>query len=116
MSEPDDELKIDDIIQDHGLTSYNRRLGDKILNAFNQATAVGRLDVAEQLERALRLCVDEEQEMRNAVMLEKAGCWRRFVAARDAYKGAVERFSERSPEAETALAEMRLAYQEWSRL
>lgn len=116
MSRPEDELNLEDVIQDQGLTSYNRRLADKILNAFNQATAVGRLDVAEQLESALKLCVDEEQEMRNAVLVEKAACWRRFVEARDAYKRAVKRFSESAPETESALTAMRQAYQEWRQL
>lgn len=116
MSRPEDEITIEEVIQDRGLTTYNRRLADKILNAFNQATAVGRLDVAEQLEVALKLCVDQEQEMRNAVLLEKAACWRRFVEARDAYKRAAERHSEDAPEAQSALAAMRAAYREWRQL
>lgn len=116
MSRPEDELSIEDVVQDQGLTSYNRRLADKILNAFNQATAVGRLDVAEQLEAALKLCVDEEQEMRNAALLEKAACWRRFVEARDAYKRAVERYTSNAPEAQSALSAMRMAYKEWRQL
>lgn len=116
MPGPEAERKIDDIVRDLGLTSYNRRLADKILNAFNQATAVGRNDVAEALEHALRLCVDEKQEMRNAAHLAKAECWRRFVEARDGYKTVAQSRGENAAEAQEALARMRRAYQEWSRL
>ncbi len=116
MSEFDDEAKIDDLIKDYGLTSYNRRLADKILNAFNQAMSVGRTDVAEALQTALRVCVDEEQEMRNAAFMEKAESWRRFVATRDTYKTACMNHPEDSKEAQDALLEMRAAYNDWSRL
>ena len=116
MVEPEQGYSIDELVKNHGLTSYNRRLADKILNAFNQAIAVGRSDVAEQLEAALEICIDEEQEMRNAAFLEKASFWRQFVEARDAYKAASDEHSEESPEALAALAVMRKAYGEWSRL
>jgi hypothetical protein len=116
MAERDEGYSIDELVENYGLTSYNRRLADKILNAFNQAMAVGRSDVGEQLEAALRVCVDEEQEMRNAAFLEKATSWRQFVDARDAYKSACGAHAEGSPEAEAALAAMRHAYGEWSRL
>ncbi len=116
MAESVDGKTIDGLVEDYGLTSYNRRLADKILNAFNQAMAVGRSDVAEKLEVALRTCVDEEQEMRNAAFLEKAERWRGFVETRDAYKVVCTDHPEESPEALAALAEMREAYGEWSRL
>ena len=91
-------------------------MADKVLNAFNQAIAVGRSDVAEKLEIALKLCIDEEQEMRNAAFMEKADCWRHFVDARNFYKSACAQHSERSQEAEGALGQMREAYGAWSRL
>ncbi len=116
MAEPDQGYTIDELVKGYGLTSYNRRLADKILNAFNQAIAVGRSDVAEQLETALKVCVDEEQEMRNAAFLEKATHWRQFVEARDAYKAVCDEHPEESPEAQESLAAMRNAYGEWSRL
>jgi len=116
MAGPGKEPKIEDLVHDLGLTSYNRRLADKILNAFNQATAVGRNDVAEKLEQALRVCLDEQQEMRNAAFLAKAECWRRFVEMRNAYQQLVARHGERGAEAQAALSRMRQAYQEWSRL
>jgi hypothetical protein len=116
MAGPEQELKIEDLVHDLGLTSYNRRLADKILNAFNQATAIGRSDVAERLEQALRLCLDEQQEMRNAAFLAKADCWRRFVELRDRYQELAARHGEQGALAQSALALMRQAYQEWSRL
>lgn len=116
MAGPEQELKIEELVKDLGLTTYNRRLADKILNAFNQATAVGRNDVAEKLEQALRLCLDERQEMRNAAFLAKADCWRRFVEARDDYQGLLDRHGEQAAEVQEAMSRMRQAYQDWSRL
>jgi hypothetical protein len=116
MAGPEKDATIDELVHDLGLTSYYRRLADKILNAYNQAIAVDRGDVAEQLKLALRLCLDEEQEMRNAAHMAKADCWRRFVDARNAYTAEVEGRGELAPEAQAALSQMRRAYQEWSRL
>ena len=116
MREEPESPGIEDLIADHGLTSYNRRLADKILNALNQATSVGRTDVAEILDKALRLCVDEEQEMRNAILVEKATTWRTFVAARNDYIRARAARGETSAEARAAMKRMRGAYVEWSRL
>ena len=116
MREEPERPRIEDLIADHGLTSYNRRLADKILNAFNQATSVGRTDVAEILGHALRACIDEEQEMRNAVLIEKADAWRAFVTARNDYVRAREASGEQSDEARSAMEAMRAAYVGWSRL
>ena len=116
MATSEDQIHLEELIQDQGLTSYNRRLADKILNAFNQAMSVGRSDVAEKLEDALRSCIDEGQEMRNAVFMEKAGHWRRFVAAREFYKTCIATYGEGMPEASEALTAMRQAYMEWSQL
>lgn len=58
MSPSKDEPSIEDLIGNYGVTAYNRRLADKILNAFNQAVAVGRADVAERLQTALEMCID----------------------------------------------------------
>ncbi len=116
MREEPERPGIEDLIADHGLTSYNRRLADKILNAFNQATSVGRTDVAELLGRALRVCIDEEQEMRNAILIEKADAWRAFVATRNDYVRAREASGEQSEEARSAMDAMRGAYVVWSGL
>ena len=130
MREEPEQWSIDDLVADHGLTSYNRRLADKVLNALNQAISVGRTDVAEHLQQALRVCVDEEQEMRNAILIEKAEAWRAFVEARDSYvryvrareaKGeasvrAREAKGEASTDTRDAMEAMRGAYVGWSRM
>ena len=116
MREEPDATTIDELIADHGLTSYNRRLADKIFNGFNQATAIGRTDVAEILEKVLRLCIAEEHEMRNAVLVEKAEAWRGFVEARNVYMQARESGGEQGAEIRAAMDAMRGAYTMWSRL
>ncbi len=116
MREEPEQRSIDDLVADHGLTSYNRRLADKVLNAFNQAISVGRTDVAEHLQQALRVCVDEEQEMRNAILIEKAEAWRAFVEARDSYVRAREAKGEASTDTREAMEAMRDAYVGWSRM
>ncbi len=99
-------------------SEVGRRLSDKILNAFNHAYAVGENDIAAQLKIALE---NNEKQRRDTVdsraaydPLGQAEKWIAFVEARNGYKAVCGKLKEESPEAITALEELKAAYRQWS--
>lgn len=90
-----------------GEPDHGRRLGDKILSAFNHAHAIGEIEIARSLRQAL---VDSEAVARHATPTSGSAC----VEARNAYNRAVAS-KDISPETlQEALQAMREAYQRWS--
>lgn len=104
----------EELVNDYGLTPYNRRLADKILNAYNQAIALGQEDVAGLLVQALQASIGHDEDNRNAGALVKADLWHRFVAARNAYRSARDANDQQSAAVLAALDAMKDAYAAWS--
>jgi hypothetical protein len=104
----------EELVNDYGLTPYNRRLADKILNAYNQAVALGQEDVAGLLIQSLQASIRHDQDTRNAGTLVKADLWQRFVVARNTYRGVREKNAQQSPEVLAALEDMKSTYSAWS--
>lgn len=114
MTAERDEGDAERLLQDYGLTDYNRRLADKILNAFAQACALDRDDVAEALMAALRTCVEGEGHKRNLHAISKADLWRRFIESRNDYKKVRDAHEQGDPAVLAALQRMKQAHKEWS--
>lgn len=108
------EPRWEELVNDYGLTPYNRRLADKILNAYNQAIALERDEVSDLLMRALQATIDSDADDRNAGALNKAALWQEFVLARNAYKSVREDHEQDDPEVLRALDVMKTAYNVWS--
>lgn len=104
----------EELVNDYGLTPYNRRLADKILNAYNQAVALDQQDVAGLLLQALQASIRHDQDNRNAGALVKADLWQQFVTARNTYRSAREKNEQQAPEVLAALDGMKAAYTAWS--
>lgn len=108
------EPRWEELVNDYGLTPYNRRLADKILNAYNQAIALERSVVADLLLKALQATIDSDSDNRNASALNKAGLWLEFVKARNDYKQVRDQHEQSDPEVLRALDVMKAAYNAWS--
>jgi hypothetical protein len=87
MSIEDQERSDELLIADIGQPPYERRLTDKILIAFNHALALGYVEIAERLHLTLEIAeregVKKYGERRGVTVLDLAGLWRAFIAARD---------------------------------
>ncbi len=99
-------------------SEVGRRLSDKILNAFNHAYAVGESGIAAKLKDALEaneLQRNNGSDHRTTYdPLGQAEKWVAFVEARNRYKSFNVAAAESSPDAITALEEMKDAYRLWS--
>ena len=101
-----------------GSPRYNRRLGDKVLAAFNHAYATGALEVAGQLRTILaRIEADRGEEhgerRYSSTTLGQADMWMAFVEARNDYQAACSAGEGGSPSADAALGAMKAAYDSW---
>jgi hypothetical protein len=101
-----------------GVPRHNRRLGDKVLAAFNHAYAVGALDVASQLRAILARIEADRGEMHgerrySSTTLGQADLWMAFVEARNDYQAACDASDGESAVAEAALDAMQKAYEAW---
>lgn len=101
-----------------GEPDHSRRLGDKILAAFNHAYATGELEIARSLRQALTASEASDRgrghERRGASLLRHADLWVCFVEARNSYNRSVAS-EETSPETlQEALLAMKEAYHRWS--
>lgn len=108
----------DAIAQAVGVPRLNRRLGDKVLAAFNHAYAVGALEVANQLREILaRLEADhadgDAERRQSATTLGRADLWMAFVEARNDYQAICDAGSSGTPAGDTALSAMKRAYEAW---
>ena len=102
-----------------GQPRHNRRLGDKVLAAFNHAYAVGSLEVAAQLREILaRIEADRGEKFgerrHSPTTLGQADLWMAFVEARNDYQAVCsESDGDERAEAE-ALKIMKSAYEAWN--
>ncbi len=108
------EPRWEELVNDYGLTPYNRRLADKILNAYNQAIALERSQVSDLLLQALHATIASDADNRNAGAITKAGLWQDFVEARNKYKAIREQHEQSDQEVLDALDVMKQAYNAWS--
>jgi hypothetical protein len=106
----DDEI-VEAALAATGEGPYSRRLTDKILAALNQAYGTGEFAVAHLLHEALVEAVRSSETVgggrRTHPVLEQAERWRALVSARNAYRTAIDRLSDATPE-EIAAARARL--------
>lgn len=101
-----------------GRPSYDRRLADKVLAAFNHAYAVGAHDVAATLRDVLA-SVEAADAVRHAQRrgrqaTDQADRWVAFVEARNRYRLAVQDAAGDAGAVERAMADMKQAYRSWS--
>ncbi len=95
-----------------GSPRYDRRLSDKILAAFTQAYALGRLDVADRLLEVLNLCSEQDGPERGGPVLARAKAWMIYVQARNRCN-QLSMSGADQPEAKAAQAEMKAAERAW---
>jgi len=101
-----------------GVPEYNRRLSDKILEAFTHAYSIGETEVAKRLRTIL--VEVEEQGMRRYPgrrgneAAEQADYWIRFVEARDVYRRIAQSSKADPDQISVALEQMKEAYKHWS--
>jgi hypothetical protein len=111
-------LNASELIVDAGVPEYNRRLTDKILDAFTHAYSIGETEIAQRL-RAILVDV-EEQGMRRYPgrrgneAEEQAEYWVRFVEARDIYRRISQSSRAEPDQISVALEQMKEAYKHWS--
>ncbi|MEQ8165116.1 MAG: hypothetical protein RIC93_03460 [Alphaproteobacteria bacterium] len=111
-------VPINQAVASLGEPRYSRRLGDRILAAFNHAYAIGATDIADRLREVLetleRRAPDSgpsSQGRKGAISpLEQAALWAAFVDARNTYN---EMVAAGELAAEAALEEMQAAYRAW---
>lgn len=101
-----------------GVPEYNRRLTDKILDAFTHAYSIGETDVAKRL-RAILVEVEEQgmrryPGQRGSEAAEQADDWIRFVEARDTYRRIAQSSRAEPDQISVALEQMKEAYKHWS--
>ena len=99
-----------------GAPSYDRRLTDKILAAFNHAYATGAVKTATHLKAVLAEVEVQERTKftrRNSSAVGQADLWMAFVEARNRYN-ALSEGGDAPAQAEAALAAMKDAYRAWS--
>lgn len=101
-----------------GMPRYNRRLGDKVLAAFNHAYATGAIEIAGQLREILARLESEHgddagERRYSATTLGQADLWMTFVEARNDFQAACSAGEASTPAAEAALAAMKAAYDAW---
>jgi len=101
-----------------GAPAHDRRLGDKILAAFNHAYGMGERQIASVLIEALikteSRMLECGRERRGPGVLEQADAWVAFVDARNAYNTACARDGTEAGVAEAAFLRMKQAYRLWS--
>jgi hypothetical protein len=101
-----------------GAPRYNRRLGDKVLAAFNHAYATGAIELAAQLREILaRIEADRGEDhgerRYSSTTLGQADLWMSFVEARNDFQAACSAGDAGLPAADAALAAMKSAYDSW---
>jgi hypothetical protein len=101
-----------------GVPEYNRRLTDKILDAFTHAYSIGETGIADRL-RSILVDVEEQgaqpfQGRRRNEAVEQATYWMHFVEARDAYRRISQSSRAEPDQISAALEQMKEAYKHWS--
>lgn len=101
-----------------GAPAHDRRLGDKILAAFNHAYAMGERPIAsvliEALIKAESRMLEDGLERRGDSVLAQADAWVAFVDSRNAYNALSTRDGAEPGVAEAAFLRMKQAYRLWS--
>ena len=111
-------LNVRQLAAEAGVPEYNRRLTDKILDAFTHAYSIGETDVAQRL-RAILVEVEEQgmqryPGQRSSQAAEQADYWVRFVEARDTYRRIAQSSRAEPDQISVALEQMKEAYKHWS--
>ena len=111
-------LNAQELAVEAGVIDYNRRLADKILDAFIHAYSIGETEFAERL-RAILIEVEEQGRRRYPgrranEAAEQAECWVRFVEARDVYRRVTQSSKADPDQVSAALEQMKEAYKHWS--
>ena len=112
------ELDVDpEVTSSMGVPRFTKRLSDKILMAYNHAFAVGELDLAQDLFKALE--VAEEQERQIATRMEfgavnLARCWEAFVNSRNIYETCQVEVPVDTHRLDAAVESMMAAYNQWT--
>lgn len=96
-----------------GSPQYDRRLSDKILAAFTQSYALGRLDVADRLLEVLNLCSEQDGAERGGPVLARATAWMLYIQARNRYNQLSMAGGGNQPAAKAAQADMKAALRAW---
>ncbi len=102
----------------YGVPGHARRLGDKVLAAFNHAYAIGEYDIAQRL-RAVLASVDGKEglafpERRGSDALRQASLWVAYVEARNAYTNASADSAPGQRSVLIAAEAMTEAFKRWS--
>lgn len=117
-AQSENEPFVGTVDRDLGQPEYNRRLGDKLLAAFNHAYAIGERRIATLLRSML-----EDIEGRNRMSggkprmesaLGQADLWMAFVEARDHYRALCADESADPEDVADALEDMKEKYRRWS--
>jgi hypothetical protein len=111
-------LRAREVAVEAGVPEYNRRLTDKILEAFTHAYSIGETEIAKRL-RALLVEIEEQGQRRypgrrGNEAAEQAEYWIRFVEARDAYRRIAQSSKAEPDQISVALEQMKEAYKHWS--
>jgi hypothetical protein len=114
------EAPLADPEQETGRLRYDRRLGDKLLAAFNHAYAEGEDEVAKGLHEIIAQIearAGKERpaapERRTASAVRQADLWAAFVDARNAYRAFCEGEGNDAEPMREARKTMTQAYEEW---
>ena len=107
-----------DLAIDAGVPEHNRRLTDKILEAFTHAYSIGEVDVAKRL-RAILVELEEQGQgrfpgRRACEAAAQADAWVQFVEARDDYRRLSQSSKADPDRVKAALEQMKEAYKTWS--
>jgi hypothetical protein len=114
------EAPLADPERETGKLRYDRRLGDKLLAAFNHACAEGEAEVAEGL-REILVRIEERvgkkhratTDRRTISAVRQADMWAAFVEARNAYRAFCEAGTDDSEPMSEARKTMTRTYEEW---
>jgi hypothetical protein len=111
-------LKATELAVESGVPEYNRRLTDKILDAFTHAYSIGEVDVANRLRAILGEVEDAGARRYPGRRVndadEQAESWVRFVEARDLYRRIAQSSKAEPDQISVALEQMKEAYKHWS--
>jgi hypothetical protein len=105
----------------NGTLAITRRLSDKVLTAFNHASATGEFDVPlKSFVTIWQVTEPKRPGWRQAIggydAVVQADLWMDFVKLRDTYKVLCEKKAAKASDLATAQEAMKSAYRAWSEI